>query len=199
MLGWTASKTTGSITDGQLKACIELVVEVSHRAKNKEFKNRGVPDIRARMNDNRWTTWWCANSANDTIKACAFFQNLRYRTNAGVIPYAMCLGFHSSFTMATDGDCTTFLSTVVGGTAGDGLLWDCVKNVLNVPFVYLVDAPEKAVPAKYNARRNYLFGFMQSTPPAGANWKLTLDKPNDSNVTHPFWGHRVDLWQLAPQ
>ena len=44
--------------------------------------------------------------------------------------------------MNSDADCQTFLQTVVGGTAGDGLLWDCVKNVLKVPQVYCVEAPE---------------------------------------------------------
>jgi len=198
MPGSTAPPAT--ITDGQLTDCIKLVKAVSYRANNKEFKTKGPGDIRARMKDNGWHAWWYTSTVGGPIKACAFFQYIRQRPISGAAyNYAMCIGFDSSFPMALDADCQTFLNTVVGGTAGDGLLWDCIKNVLGVPFVYLVDAPEKSKAAVYSIRRDTLFVYMQNNSP-GANWKMSLDPSDDTNVGIPFWGgDGLDLWKLAPQ
>ena len=188
-----------SISDAQLKQCINLVTQVSYRAKNKEFKQRGPADIRARTNDNGWHTWWYSTTAGGPINACAFFQYIRMRPIAAkVYNYAMCIGFDNSFPMGSDADCQAFLNTVVGGTSGDGLLWDCIKNVLQVQKVYVVDAPELAAAALYNARRDRLFSYMQQKSP-GAKWSMTLDPKNDTNVGNSFWGgDGLNLWTLTP-
>ena len=187
-----------SISKPQLQACIKLVTQVSYRAMNKEFKNHGPGDIVARMNDNGWHTWWYSSTAGGPPTACAFFQYIRSRQiSAGVYNYAMCIGFDTTkFPMNSDADCQTFLQTVVGGTAGDGLLWDCVKNVLKVPQVYCVEAPELATAAAYSARRDRLFSYMQLHSP-GSNWKMTLETNNNTPI-NSIWGDDVNLWILAP-
>ena len=187
-----------NITDAELTQCISLVKQVSYRAKHKEFQNRGTADIRLRMQDNGWHTWWYSSTAGGPINACAFFQFIRMRKiSANVYNYAMCIGFDKSFPMNSDSDCQAFLNTVVGGTAGDGLLWDCVKNVLNVPKVYAVEAPESANAVPYNVRRDRLFHYMQNNSP-GANWSMTL-AASDKNQSKSFWGgNSLNLWTLAP-
>jgi hypothetical protein len=112
----------------------------------------------------------------------------------------MCIGFDFStaFPMNSDADCQSFLNTVVGGTVGDGLLWDCIKNVLNANKVYAVEAPELAQAALYSARRDRLFAYMQQNSP-GAHWKMTLDLADTGVDDMLFWGGTgLNLWTLTP-
>jgi hypothetical protein len=187
MPGWTNPPT--NISDSDLDACIKLVRAVSYRAKSYDLAKSNVGKrIRDRVQDNQWHTWWHQNGGG--IDACCFFQLMHSRNNN----YAMCIGFDKHvFPMQTDADCLSFLNTVAGNGNGDGLLRDCVKNVLQVPFVLVVDQPLTSSAASYNQRLNTLFAYMQTNTP-GSNWSLAQVEQNSDD---DFWGGSgLNVWQL---
>jgi hypothetical protein len=188
MAGTGTTCPPSKITDADLTTCMNLMSAVSYRAKMNDFdQNDCVGRIRKRMSDNGWHTWYYKNSGG-AITACCFFQYMRTHNNN----YAMCVGFDTNaFPMQSDQNCATFVNTVAGGGNGDGLLYDCIKNVLNVKLVNIVKIPLTGAASIYNTRLDTLFVYMQNNPTN--NWSLV----QDGTFNSAFWGgNNLVLWQL---
>jgi hypothetical protein len=170
---------------------------VSYRAYSNDFaaaKGERRGNIRHRMSDNGWNTWYHLNAGNQP-DICCFFQYMGRHQD-----YAMCIGFDTTYTMATTDLCASFVS-MLAGTGKDGLLRDYIANGLpgnqQKKYVYVVDEPQNAVGAAYNYRLSSLFAYMQQTG-SGTGWSLALPTTLTQVTSRPFWGNGpLNIWKLT--
>jgi hypothetical protein len=185
MAGQGSTSPQDHLSRHDLDTCIGLVKGVSSRARSKDLNANNHPHqkIRARVHDNGWHTWFYKDDGGNLV-ACCFFQLLRSRH-----AYSMCVGFNTTaFPMVTNQNCTDFLNAVVGGVTGDGLLYDCIKNILGVSFVYVILIGNLSSDPELNK----LFTYMQdpqSPPHPMWSWGVA------QNATIPRYG-AVTLWPL---